>query len=65
MSRKSILDDFEYWRIRAKETRATAETITDRLSRHALFQIANDYERTAQLAEERLKTMGTVSGALP
>ena len=62
MRGKSILNDFEYWRTRAKETRAIAETIPDRLSRHALLQIANDYERTAQVAEERFKTMGTVSG---
>ena len=50
-----LLDNVAYWEMRAKQTRVLAEKIPHAESREAMFRIANDYERMAELAEERLK----------
>ena len=53
-----FLNNIEDWRNRATKIRVIAETILDGASRESLLQIASDYQRTAQLAEERLKRKG-------
>ena len=53
-----FLNNVEDWRNRATKIRVIAETILDGASRESLLQIASDYQRTAQLAEERLKRKG-------
>ena len=47
-------NEVEYWKVRAKETRMVAETMHGRAAREALLQIANDWEKMAQSAEQRL-----------
>jgi hypothetical protein len=47
-----FLDKVEDWRTRAKQIRVIAEAILDGASRHALLQIADDWEWMAQSAEE-------------
>jgi hypothetical protein len=48
-------DDVEYWKTRAELTRVLAEKIPRAESREAMLQVANDCQRMAQLAEERLQ----------
>jgi hypothetical protein len=48
------LDDPQYWRDRAEETRAVAYRITDEQARQSLFGIVRDYEALAQRALQRL-----------
>jgi hypothetical protein len=49
-------DDPEHWRDRAKEARAHAEQMTDREAKQTMLGIAEDYEKLARRAEERLKS---------
>ncbi len=49
-------DDPAHWRQRADEARAMAEQITDRDARQMMLGIAEDYEKLAKRAEERLKS---------
>jgi hypothetical protein len=49
-----IIDDPKHWRDRAKEVRAHAEQMTDRDAKQEMFRIAEDYEKLAKRAEERL-----------
>jgi hypothetical protein len=41
----------QYWRDRAEEARAVAETMTDRQAKRAMLQIAQGYERLAERTE--------------
>ena len=50
-----LLDDPKYWRNRAEEARVVAESIEDQQSNEVMLGIAEDFERMAALAEERLK----------
>jgi rubrerythrin len=52
----SFADDPAHWRQRADEARALAEQITDRDARQMMLRIAEDYEKLAKRAEERLKS---------
>ena len=49
-------DDPAHWRQRADEARAMAEQMTDRDARQMMLGIAEDYEKLAKRAEERLKS---------
>jgi hypothetical protein len=53
-----LLGNVEYWKTRAKEARVIAQRIPHAESRETMLRIANDYERMAELAEERLRTSG-------
>src|SRR5262245_16016910 len=46
--------DPEHWRFRAEETRTVADQMTHEESRTIMRRIANDYDRLAKLAEEKL-----------
>jgi hypothetical protein len=52
MATKSPIDDPEYWRNRAEETRAKAESFAHRDSKDRLPKIAEEYERLAQRASK-------------
>src|SRR5262245_46203317 len=39
----SYLNDPEHWRDRARQTRATAETVTDSAAKRAMLTIADEY----------------------
>jgi hypothetical protein len=52
----SFADDPAHWRKRADEARAMAEQMTDRDARQMMLGIAEDYEKLAKRAEERLKS---------
>jgi len=50
-------NDPKHWRERAEEARARAEQMTDRDARQMMLGIAEDYEKLAKRAEERLKSL--------
>ena len=52
----SFADDPAHWRKRADEARAMAEQMTDRDAKQMMLGIAEDYEKLAKRAEERLKS---------
>ncbi len=52
----SFADDPAHWRQRADEARAMAEQMTDRDAKQMMLGIAEDYEKLAKRAEERLKS---------
>ena len=45
--------DQSHWELRAKEARALAEQIADPVARHAMLEIAANYEKIAKRAEAR------------
>jgi hypothetical protein len=49
------INDPEHWRKRAEEARAVADDITDPDSRRMMLGIADDYEKLAKRAEQRLR----------
>jgi len=49
----SYLNDPEHWRDRARQTRATAETVTDSAAKRAMLTIADEYDELAKRAEDR------------
>jgi hypothetical protein len=54
MANPSFINDPEHWRSRAKETRAIADQMTDADSRSAMLRIADDYDRLAERAAQRV-----------
>jgi hypothetical protein len=51
----SHINDPAHWRQRAEEARVHAEQMTDPESRRMMLNIAEDYEKLAKRAEERLR----------
>jgi hypothetical protein len=49
-----LVDNVEYWRGRAEETRTIAESMEDEASKNIMLGIAKDYDRMAERAEQRL-----------
>jgi hypothetical protein len=49
----SILADPEHWRSRAEEARTVAEQLTDPVAKAMMLQIAEDYDRIADHAQQR------------
>lgn len=50
----TTIDDPEHWRSRAEEARTLADQMHDEVSRQMMRRIAEDYERLAKRAQERL-----------
>jgi len=50
------LDDPDYWRKRAGETRAMADNLKNPEARDAMLTIADSYERLARNAATRIST---------
>ncbi|HXF53893.1 MAG TPA: hypothetical protein VNK52_07195 [Hyphomicrobiaceae bacterium] len=53
MNQRSIRDNAEHWRQRARESRAIAERLEEAVAKETMLQIADAYEQLAQLAEKR------------
>jgi hypothetical protein len=49
------MTDVSYWRARAEETRATADTFSDPESRGIMLDIADGYDSVADVAERLLQ----------
>jgi hypothetical protein len=49
------LNDAKHWRDRADEMRALADTMTDACSATLMTDLARDYDKLADRAEERAK----------
>ena len=60
-----MLDMQKYWRSRAEEARLLAESLEDAQSKQIMLGIAGDYERIAELAEQRVKSGGLPSAPWP
>jgi hypothetical protein len=50
----SVINDPKHWRDRGEEIRRLAEDMKDPVSREMMLRMADDYERLARRAEERL-----------
>jgi hypothetical protein len=48
-------DDPDFWRIQAEEVRMKSRQISDPGSKHAVQEVAGEYERIACHIEERVK----------
>jgi hypothetical protein len=51
-----LLENAEYWRSRAVETRNLADALPDEATRNLMLGIAKDYERMAERAASRRTT---------
>lgn len=49
------VNDPSYWRARADEARAIAETLSHGPTKRIMLGVASDYERIAQITEARLQ----------
>lgn len=54
MSPVAIVNNPDHWRNRAEEVRLLAEDMKDDVSKQTMLRIADDYERLALRAEQRL-----------
>jgi hypothetical protein len=55
---KVPINDPRHWRERAEKARAHAEQMSDPEARQTMLEIAEDYEKLARRAEQRLKAAG-------
>jgi len=60
-----LLDNAKYWRSRAEEARVVAASLEDTQSKQIMQCIVRDYERMAELAEQRVKSGGVPSAPWP
>ena len=60
-----LLDNAKYWRSRADEARVVAESLEDAQLKRIMRGIAGDYERMAELTEQRVKSGGLPSAPWP
>ena len=60
-----MLGHAKYWRSRAEEARVLAELLEDAQSKRIMLGIASDYERMAEIAEQRVKSGGLPSAPWP
>jgi len=54
-SKLSLFNDPKRWRERAEEMRALSEYMNDDAVRQTMMSLADDYDRLAQRAEERVR----------
>ena len=60
-----LLDNAKYWRSRAEEARVVTDSLGDAQSKQIMLCIVRDYERMAELAEQRVKSGGIPSTPWP
>ena len=60
-----FLDNPKYWRGRAEEAHLIAESLEDTQSKQSMLGIAGDYERMAEVAEQRVESGGIPSAPWP
>jgi hypothetical protein len=60
-----LLDNAKYWRSRAEEARVVAESVEDTQSKQIMLCIVRDYERMAELADQRVESGGLPSAPWP
>jgi hypothetical protein len=60
----SVFDSAACWRMRAEEVRRLADDTSDAAVRAMMFRIAVEYDRCADLAEER-ESSGSNSNVIP
>jgi hypothetical protein len=60
-----LLDNAKYWRCRAEEARVVAESLVDTQTKRIMLGIAGDYERIAELVEQRVETGGLPAAPWP
>jgi hypothetical protein len=60
-----LLDNAKYWRSRAEEARVVAESLEDTQTKRIMLGIARDYERIAELVEQRVETGGLPAAPWP
>jgi len=60
-----MFENANYWRSRAEEARLLADSLEDAQSKQIMLGIAGDYERIAELAEQRVKAGGLPSAPWP
>jgi hypothetical protein len=53
MSKPPSIDDPAYWRQRATQSRRLADQLDDPVQKRTMLEIAEGYERLAELAERR------------
>jgi len=51
----SFINDPQHWRGRAEEARTLAEQMSDETSKQMMLRIADDYDRLAERAEQRVR----------
>jgi hypothetical protein len=47
-----FVNNLTHWRVRAEETRALAEQLTDPVARENMLEVARAYDRMAKRAED-------------
>jgi hypothetical protein len=57
--------DSSHWRTRAEDVRALAEQMTGGISKDMMRRIADDYERFAQIVEQRPNRFLQIPPAIP
>jgi len=56
MPKAPAIDDPDYWRQRAAESRRTAQQLDDPMQKKTMLEIADGYKQLADLAEARRKS---------
>ena len=59
--RRALMNDPGHWRKRATEARVHADELADVEAKRTMLDIANEYEKLAQRAEDRLITSGRLT----
>ena len=61
MSKQPSIDDPAYWRQRATESRRIADRLDDPVQKSTMLEIADGYERLAELAEKTTHAQGEMT----